>query len=86
MLSRAGRGPLLLWPFTTASWLLPWRPIPGTESALDYLTPHAIPTLLAESFLFSPFLVYTVWVLLRKRRDHAVPRLIGPREEAASRA
>lgn len=63
-MSRLGSGPLLFWPFTTASYAFPWRPIPGVLTSHHYLTLQAVPTLVVETLLFLPFMAYALTVLL----------------------
>jgi inner membrane protein len=63
-MSQLGDGPMMFWPFTTQTYVLAWRPIPGVLSASYYLTLEAIPTLLAETFLFLPFIVFALLTLL----------------------
>ncbi len=86
MLSRLGHGPMVFWPFSTETWLFAWRPIPGATSAAEYLSLHAIPTFLVEAVIFSPFLLYALWVVLRKARARRIPLAIGEGEEATSEA
>lgn len=61
-MSRLGNGPLLFWPFSSAFYEFPWRPIPGVITAQHYLTLQAIPTLVVETMLFLPFIAYALRV------------------------
>lgn len=86
MLSSQGHGPMLFWPFTTETWLFAWRPVPGVATASEYFSLHAIPTFLTEAVIFSPFLVYALWVAFRKSQTRRLPLVLGEGEEAASEA
>lgn len=86
MLSRFGHGPMIFWPFSTETWAFAWKPVPGATSAGEYLSLHAIPTFMVEAALFSPFLLYALWVMFRKSRERRVEVLVGKSEEAASEA
>ena len=64
-MSRHGTGPMLLWPFSTATYEFPWRPIPGVESATLYFSVQAIPTFLVETLLTLPISLYAATRFLR---------------------
>lgn len=68
-----------LWPFSSAYYRLPWRPIPAVISAREFLSWRGLPVLLAELVIFSPAFVYGVWGMLGGRR-----RAAGGRRAASS--
>jgi inner membrane protein len=72
-MSGLGGGPMLLWPFTQALYEFPWRPIPGVLVAREYLTLRAIPTLVTETLLFLPFIIYAVVAFLPGTRVEKPP-------------
>jgi hypothetical protein len=51
---------MLLWPFTTQSYEFLWRPIPGVLNASHYLTLQAVPTLVSETLMFLPLIVFAL--------------------------
>ncbi len=67
-MSRLGNGPMLFWPFSTAFFEFPWRPIPGVLSAHSYLTVEAVPTLVVETLLFLPCIAYAFGVYFSPER------------------
>ncbi len=72
-MSQLGNGPMLLWPFSTQSYEFLWRPIPGVLNAAHYLTVQAIPTLVTETLIFLPLLVYALLAFFpRRERKSAV--------------
>jgi inner membrane protein len=75
-MSERGGGPMLLWPISSAGFEFVWRPIPGVETAAHYLTFDAIPTLMVELVLFSPFIAYALITAFPKRVEK------GPAEDA----
>ncbi|MGE0352491.1 MAG: metal-dependent hydrolase [Gemmatimonadales bacterium] len=83
-LSRHGAGPMLFWPFTTGTYEFPWRPIPGVESAAAYLTSQAIPTLVTESLLFLPFILYAGLIFFRRAPMPEVENIGLAAEETGS--
>ena len=59
-MSQLGHGPMLFWPFTAENYEFVWRPIPGVLTASHYLTLQAVPTLVIETLLFLPLIVYAL--------------------------
>ncbi len=57
-----------LWPFTSAYYRLPWRPIPSVLTAHDFTTWRGVPVLLAELAIFSPAFGYALWGTIGRRR------------------
>ena len=70
-MSQLGHGPMLFWPFTTQYYELAWRPIPGVLTASHYLTLQAIPTLVVETLMFLPLIVFALLTLFPRRVDKA---------------
>ena len=68
-MSQLGNGPMLLWPFTSQSYEFAWRPIPGVLSASHYLTLQAIPTLVVETLMFLPLIVFALVTFFPRRAD-----------------
>ena len=59
-MSQLGGGPMLLWPLSHQSYGFVWRPIPGVLNASHYLTIEAIPTLVAETLMFLPLIIFAL--------------------------
>jgi inner membrane protein len=56
-----GNGPMLLWPLTHTQFESPWRPIPGVLLGEGHFLPRqVIRTLVVETLLFSPLIVYAL--------------------------
>jgi inner membrane protein len=70
-MSQLGNGPMLLWPFSAQSYEFIWRPIPGVLNAAHYLTVQAIPTLIVETLIFLPLILFTLATLLPRRAEKA---------------
>jgi inner membrane protein len=68
-MSQLGNGPRLLWPFTSHSYEFAWRPIPGVSSAPDYLTTQAIPTLVVETLMFLPLILFALVTFFPRHVD-----------------
>ena len=67
-LTGTGRGPKLLWPFSSTSLAFSWRPIPGTNSFQEYFTLGAAPVYAQEFVLHTPLIVAAALILLWRRR------------------
>ena len=81
ILSAHGSGPMLLWPFTQATYESPWQPIPGVISAYSYFSAQAIRTYVVETLLTLPATIYAAVVFLRRPESRVKsPRLL-PSEE-----
>lgn len=65
-MSQSDPGPQILWPFSTSPIVALWRPIPGTDSYLQYFTPAALPTFGTELVLSLPLIAVTAWILCRR--------------------
>lgn len=66
-MSQLGNGPMLLWPFTTQSYEFIWRPIPGVLNSTHYLTLQAVPTLVTETLIFLPLILFALFTLFPRR-------------------
>jgi inner membrane protein len=77
-MSQLGNGPMLLWPVSAQSYEFIWRPIPGVLNAAHYLTVQAVPTLIIETLIFLPLILFALATLLPRRVEKA------PAEDPAS--
>ena len=83
-LTRTGRGPKLLWPFSSTRHAFDWRPIPGTSSFQEYFTLDAAPMYAQEVLLHMPLIVAAALILLWKRPVVEPATVgIGPRKTGA---
>ena len=70
-MSQLGNGPMLLWPFTNQSYEFIWRPIPGVLNSTHYLTIQAVPTLVIETLIFLPAIVFALLTFFPRRVEKA---------------
>ena len=75
-LTRTGRGPKLLWPFSSTRFSFDWQPIPGTDSFQEYFTLDAAPIYAQELVLHLPLIVLTLLILVW-RRGLVEPATVG---------
>jgi inner membrane protein len=66
-MSQLGNGPMLLWPFTSQSYEFVWRPIPGVLNSTHYLTLQALPTLVVETLMFLPLIIFSLLTFFPRR-------------------
>lgn len=66
-MSQLGNGPMLLWPLTNQSYEFVWRPIPGVLNSAHYLTVQAIPTLVTETLIFLPLILFALITMFPRR-------------------
>jgi inner membrane protein len=59
-LTDGGRGVALLWPFTTARYFFPWRPIPVAPIGVHFLSREGWEVFRFELYVFAPLLVYAL--------------------------
>lgn len=60
-LTDGGKGVALLWPWTTARFFAPWRPIPVAPIGLRMLSARGLRVAADEILIFLPFWVYAFW-------------------------
>lgn len=72
----AGSKVALFWPWYDRFVTVPWQFIPGVLNTGDLLTMQVVPVLLAETVIFSPFVLYAFWKPLKRwlRPDRGVAR------------
>jgi len=67
-LTDGGLGCALLWPFSTERFFAPWTPIPVAPIGRAFLSREGARIAAFEFVVFSPFLLYALWPVLRRRR------------------
>jgi inner membrane protein len=67
-LTDGGLGIALLWPFTTARYFAPFRPIPVAPIGIRILSPHGLGSMAFEALLFLPVWAVAVWPRRREAR------------------
>ncbi|MFY0576251.1 metal-dependent hydrolase [Cystobacter fuscus] len=60
-MTTGGLGAALLWPFTTARYFLPLRPIPVAPIGAGMLSARGVYVVMVELLLFLPFWGYALW-------------------------
>jgi inner membrane protein len=60
-MTTGGLGAALMWPFTTARYFLPWRPIPVAPIGVGMLSARGVYVVGVELLLFLPFWGYALW-------------------------
>lgn len=66
-LTDGGLGVALLWPFLTARYFAPWRPIPVAPIGSRMLSSHGLRVVIVEALEFAPLLLWAVWPRRRPR-------------------
>lgn len=76
-MTTGGLGAALLWPFTSARYFLPLRPIPVAPIGVGMLSARGVYVVLVELLLFLPFWGYALWPR-RRKESRPEPRRPGP--------